>query len=814
MAGAAVTRLLGATDLGGRARALVRRAPALWLGSNLCLLLAGFGLRLAGATGPADVVWAVAAATVLLPVAVLVAISLARRSFGVDLLALLALAGTLGIGEYLAAAVLGVMVTSGRALESAAERRAARELSALVERAPSTAHIQADGELRTVPVEEVVVGDLVLVKPGEVVPVDGRVSGTSAVLDESAVTGESGPVERREGDEVCSGTLNAGGPFTIRSVRPATASTYAGIVRMVADARRSKAPLVRLADRIAVAFLPAALVVALVSWLASGHFERAVAVLVVASPCPLILAAPVAVISGIARAARRGVIVKGGGALEGLATGTILLLDKTGTLTAGRPVVREVEVAPGLDPDDVLQLAASLDQMSPHVLAGAIVKHAQHRSLLLTTPTAVHEEPGRGIQGMVGSHRVAVGRASWVAGAGEPSAQVAGDRSTGGGTPHRQAAGDGPDIVPDWAKRVRRRTSYEGLANVFVAVDGRLAGTLVLEDPLRLDAPRTLRTLRRAGISRIVMVTGDHTDVARTVGAAVGVDAVLAEQSPADKVDAVKVERARGRTVMVGDGINDAPALAVADVGVVIGARGATAASESGDVVLVTDRLERLSEGLTIARRARRIALQSATVGMGLSAVAMIVAALGLLAPIGGALVQEAIDVAVIVYALRALGGPTPTAPRPEDRSLAEQLAGEHAALLGPVRQIRSVAETLDAASPTERLDRARTVLALLTERILPHETIDEESLYPAVARLIGGEDPTGPMSREHVEIFHLTRLLGRLVEDAGKDGITDADLPELRRLLLGIHTVLRLHFAQEDESYLSLLSREAPEDQ
>ncbi len=766
----------------GRAwRGLCRNASALWLGSTLTLLLAGIVLNLSGSPRSAHLVWVLATAVAFVPLTAQAVASLVHRRPGVDLLALLALAGTLAISEYLAAAVLAVMVSGGRALEAAAEHRAAEELTALLTRTPTTAHLQVGEEVRTVPIEDVQPGDLVVVKPGEVVPVDGRVTGPSAVLDESALTGESTPVERSEGADVRSGAVNAGGPIAMRAISTSETSTYAGIVHTVEEARRSRAPLIRLADRIAVVFLPVALAIAGAAWLASGSFERAVAVLVVATPCPLILAAPVAVISGISRAARRGVIVKGGGALERLARGTIVLLDKTGTLTSGRPVVQDLEVAPGRDPDLVLGRAASIDQMSPHVLAGAIVQYARDRSLAISLPTEVFEEPGRGIRGTVDDHEIAVGRGSWVT--------------------------EAP--MPDWARRVRRRTSYEGLANVFVAIDGEMAGVLVLEDPVRPDSARTLRSLRRSGIERIVMVTGDHVDVAETVGAAVGVDEVLAERSPAEKVIGVELERSRGHTVMVGDGINDAPALAAADVGVVMGARGSTAASEAGDVVILSDRLERLAEGLVIARRSRRIALQSAVTGMGLSAVAMAVAAAGLLAPIGGALVQEAIDVAVILYALRALGGRRAPTPDAADVSLADRLTDEHTTLIGPVRQIRSIAEQLDGRSPAERLSSARSVQRLLTERVLPHEVSDETSLYPVVAKLIGGEDPTGPMSREHAEIVHLARLLDRLIEDAEPDGIGDADLPELRRLLLGTYTVLSLHFAQEEESYLSLLSRD-----
>ena len=598
--------------------------PALWLAVCAGLLLAGGLVHLAGAPAAASWLWAASALAALVPLLALSVIGVARGRFGVDLLALLALAGTLAIREYLAAAVLSVMVSGGRAIEARAEHRATRELRALRSRAPTTAHLLDEGGITTVPSERVEVGALVVVKPGEVVPVDGRLVGTAAVLDESALTGESRPVEREPDDLVLSGVTNGGGAVTLRAVHSATDSTYAGVVRLVDQARANRAPIVRLADRIAVVFTPVALAIAAISWIVTGQFERAVAVLVVATPCPLILAAPIAVVSGISRATRHGVVVKDGGSLEGLAQGSTVLLDKTGTLTSGRPQVADVEVAPGVDVGIALGLAASVDQVSSHVLAAALVDAAKRRLLPMDLPTDVHEEAGRGISGRVNGSLVAVGRGSWVAPA-----------------------------TPDWAARVRRRTAREGLANVFVAVDGAVVAVVVVDDPIRVDAARTVRLLRGAGIRRVVMLTGDHPEVAEVVGAATGMDDVLADCSPSQKVAAVREESSRGPTIMVGDGINDAPALAAAEVGVVMGARGATAASEAGDVVIVSDRLERLAEGVVIARRSRRIALQSATVGMALAGMAMALAAFGLLVPIVGAIVQEAIDVVVILYALR-----------------------------------------------------------------------------------------------------------------------------------------------------------------
>jgi heavy metal translocating P-type ATPase len=756
------------------------RRAAVWLALALAGLAGGLAAWLAGAAQLGDRLLAVTVAAGLLPLAVSVARALARRQPGVDLIALLAMAGALALGEVLAGAVIAVMLASGRLLEAYAGERASRELHALLERAPRMVHRYQDGGLASPPLEEVRPGDRLLVKPGEVVPVDGLVEGPTAVLDEAALTGEAELVERGDGDRVRSGVVNAGPPFDLVATSTAATSTYAGILRLVTQAQASRAPFVRLADRYALAFVPLTLAVAGAAWLVSGEAVRALAVLVVATPCPLILAAPVAIVGGISRAARRGIVVKSGGALERLAAGRVLLFDKTGTLTAGAPVVAEVQAAAG-DGDELLGLAASLDQLSQHVLAGAIVRAAAERHLRLVFPADVEEQPGRGVRGRVGGHQVAVGKAAWAA-AGQP--------------------------LPPWARRLRRRGALEGFSTVFVAVDGVLAGALAVRDPVRPDATRTLRDLRRAGLRRMVLVTGDHPEVAELVGAAVGVDEVLAERSPAEKVEAARLERAAGPTIMVGDGINDAPALAAADVGVAMGARGATASSEAADVVLVVDRFDRLTEAIQVARRSRRIALQSVLAGMGLSLAAMGVAAAGLLAPVAGAVLQEAIDVAVIANALRALGAGRARQRRPPAASVAlgQRFRSEHRELLGLVDRVRAVADGLERLPPPQALAEATAVHRFLTERLLPHEQAEDALLYPVVAELLGGEDPTAPMSRAHAEIAHLTRLLGGVLADLGPAGPEPEDLTDLRRILYGLHAILRLHFAQEEEAYLSLL--------
>jgi heavy metal translocating P-type ATPase len=605
--------------------------PRLLVLACLVLIAAGGALSLLGAGAAGDAVWAATVVLMLAPLSWSILRTLGEGRVGVDAIALVAMAGALAVGEYLAGAVIALMLSGGNALEASASRRARRELTALLERMPSIAHRRRGSSWEEVPVERLAAGDVVLVRAGELVPADGTVIGEEAVLDQSALTGESLPVTHVRGAAVQSGAANAGAAFELRATRPAAESAYANLVRLVRAAETQRAPFVRLADRYAAVFLPLTLAIAAAAWIASGDPVRAVAVLVVATPCPLILAAPIAIVSGVSRAARAGVIVKGGTAIERLGEARTVLLDKTGTLTLGAPAVEEVVALAGFGEDEVLRLAASLDQLSAHVLAEALVHDAGRRGLALAEPAGASEQPGQGIEGTVEGRRVAVGSAAWL-------------RSRGYEADGAESLADGEGTA--------------GLARVAVGVDGRLAGVVVMADRLREDARELAAELRAAGVRRVAMVSGDRAEIAERIGAETGLDAVYAEQSPEQKLDVVRRMRADPElapVVMVGDGVNDAPALALADVGIAIAGQGATVSSDTADAVITVNRIDRVATAVRIGRRSLGIARQSVVFGIGISLVAMGFAALGYIPPVGGALLQEGIDVAVILNALRAL---------------------------------------------------------------------------------------------------------------------------------------------------------------
>jgi heavy metal translocating P-type ATPase len=580
----------------------------------------------------ANLIWSVATVPVVVALTIAIVRDFRAGRLGVDAIALVAMVASIAMGEPLAGAVVAMMYTGGNLLEDYARGKAERDLKLLRDRTPRIAHRLAGGKVTDIAADEIVTGDELLVRAGELLPVDGYLLNERAKVDEAAVTGEPLPETRIKGDQLRSGTVNAGEAFHYRASAPASNSTYAGIVRMVEKAQTAKAPFIRMADRFALLLLPATLLVAAFAWWLSADHMRALAVLVVATPCPLILAAPVAFIGGVSRAARAGILMKGSGALEALALVRTAIFDKTGTLTEGGARLICLETAPDNDANEILRLLASLEQASHHVLAETIVGLARTNGMSLSAPTNVREFRGSGLEGIVAGRHVRAGSRALVL---------------------------GDDEVPTWASSAASaHQGSSGLA-IYVSVDGRIAAFLLLADAIRPEAPNALAQLHAAGISRIIMVTGDDAGTASTVASSLGIDEVYADRSPAEKLAAVAAEQLRQPTMMVGDGINDAPALAAADIGIAMGARGATASSEAADVVILVERIDRVPYAVEIARRTRQIALQSVVAGLALSGIAMIFAALGYITPVAGALLQEGIDIAVIVNALRALSGPT-----------------------------------------------------------------------------------------------------------------------------------------------------------
>lgn len=603
---------------------LVDRLNVALLSIALTGLTGGLALTLAGQSGLATLVWTAGVLPVLAALVVEILRSLWRGEMGLDIVAALSMSAALLFGEALAAAVVALMYSGGTFLEGFAEGRARRDMHDLLSRVPRTAMRHRDGALDEVLLDDIAPGDLLLIRQGDVAPADGTLASAGAMLDQSALTGESLPARLTQGQEVMSGATNAGDAFDLRVTRRAADSTYAGIVRLVEAAQASKAPMARLADRYAMVFLAVTVALATAAWWFTGDPIRAVAVLVVATPCPLILAVPVALVAGLSRAANFGVLIKGAKPLETLAQITTLILDKTGTLTDGRPRIMAISTRGEISADEVLYFAAALDQASKHPIAQALVSEAQARGITLPIPQDVIETAGEGVAGRVDGRRVAVGGAAYVA------------SQTGGGQPDRAVREAGSVVVA-------------------LGVDGRAAGHVVMADALRHGTGDLLAGLRRLGIRRILLATGDRRAVALAVTQGLGLDAIRADLTPDQKVQLVLDERKAGRVMMVGDGVNDAPALAAADIGVAMGARGAAASAEAADVVLLVDRLDPLLTGIEVAQRARRIAVESVVAGLGLSVLAMIAAAFGYLTPVQGAILQEVIDVAVILNALRAL---------------------------------------------------------------------------------------------------------------------------------------------------------------
>jgi heavy metal translocating P-type ATPase len=744
-------------------------------------LAAGIVAHFANRPGLADLFWTLATAPVIAGLAVSMLRDLLAGRLGVDAIALVSMSAALALGQPLAGAVVALMYAGGNVLEDIAVARAEHGLRALLDRAPRMAHRRANDGIEDVPVAGITIGDRLLVRAGEVVPVDGIVTSDAATIDESALTGEPIPVVKARGTAAFSGAVNAGATFDMTASALAGESTYAGIVRLVTAAQTAKAPFVRLADRYALVFLPVTLAVAFVAWLISGDLVRSLAVLVAATPCPLILAAPVAFIAGVAQSARRGILVKGGGPLEALARAHTVLFDKTGTLTVGGARLLSIEAAPGESADEVLMLGASLEQASHNVLAGAIVQAATERGIVLKLPEKVHEAMGSGLHGIIAGKPVS---------AGSPDMIFAGQRTT------------------EWARRAIRRASWRSALIVFIAVEGRPVGALLLADELRADTPHAIRMLREAGIARIVMVTGDRAAAAQAIGAALDLDAVLADRVPSDKVDAVRSEQRLHPTVMVGDGINDAPALAAADVGIALGARGATASSEAADVVILADRLDRVGDAIVIAQRARRIAVESIVVGMSLSLLAMLAATAGWLLPVPAAILQEVIDVAVILNALRSLNPAHSRVRRTLPAAVGREMHHDHVALIHGLDRLQTIADALDDAAPEDAAALIAEANTITQAQVVEHERDDEGSVYPRLAKILMDGHGLSAMSRAHREILHLARLLARIVTDLPSEKIDRYLIRDAQRVIEAIEALVRIHTAQEEDIYDAVVAR------
>ena len=569
-----------------------------------------------------------------------------RGHVGLDILAVVAMVATLAVGEYLASLIIVLMLSGGEALEDFAARRAKRDLTALLDRSPRIAHVivhplsgESD-EVRDVAVDDVVVGDVLLVRPSEIVPVDGVLLSESGSFDKSSLTGESLPVTREVGGDVLSGAINGTRAVHVRAVRRSVDSQYQQIVALVRAAEGSKAPVVRLADRFAIPFTAVALVLAGTAWLISGDSTRFAEVLVLATPCPLLIAAPVAFLAGLSRAAKTGVIMKGGAVIEQLARVRSAAFDKTGTLTEGRPDLVDVRPAPGFGQDELLLLAASAEQYSSHVLAEGIRRAAATRGLELIAAAAASEVATNGVTAEIDGRTVVVGK---------------------------------PAYVASLAADTERVSLGAGEAAAYVAVDGRFAGVLVLADDPRPESAAVISWLREQGLERITMLTGDTAATAETIAKDVGIDEVHADLLPPEKVRLAAQLHPRP-VMMVGDGVNDAPVLAAADIGMAMGAKGATVAGDAADIVILVDSLAKVADAVSIGRHTLRVALTAIWIGIGLSVGLMIVAMTGVIPAVAGALIQELVDLATILYALRALGGPpsglTSARPSRQERSI------------------------------------------------------------------------------------------------------------------------------------------------
>lgn len=543
--------------------------------------------------------------------------TLKSGKYGVDILAITAIVATLAVGQYWASLTVLIMLTGGDSLEDYASRQAGKELKALLDNTPTTAHLLSDDTVTDVKVETVKIGDRILVKPGEVIPVDATVEKGSSFVDESSLTGESKPVDKTVGDELMSGSLNGDAALTVKVYKEAKDSQYQLLVKLVKESAARPAKFVRLADRYAVPFTLVAYLIGGVAWFLSKDPVRFAEVMVVASPCPLILAAPVALVAGMSRSSRHGIVVKTGMTIEKLARAQTIAFDKTGTITAGQLFVDRVEIADSAyDRHTVIQLAASAEQASTHILSRSLIADAKKEKIKLLPSEDLEEVTGQGIKATVDGKSVKVGKAGFA----HTESHLSSDETA-----------------------------------VFVSVDDQFIGMITFKDVVRKETPETINKLKALGIDNISLITGDKDSIAQTIAKQVGITNVHSECLPEDKIAILKnVNDSERPVIMVGDGVNDAPALSIADVGIAMGAHGSTAASESADAVILRDDLGRVAEAVNISRDTMKIAKQSVLIGIFICVFLMLVASFGVIPALLGAALQEVIDTVSILSALRA----------------------------------------------------------------------------------------------------------------------------------------------------------------
>jgi heavy metal translocating P-type ATPase len=547
-----------------------------------------------------------------------------HKKFGVDIIAVVAVLASLALQQYAAAGIILLMFTSGTALEQYAKNRAQKELDSLLKRVPKITHVKRGKDFIDIKIDQVTVNEILLIKPGETVPVDAEVIDGDSFFDESAITGESMPVEKKKNDLLLSGTVNKDTPIHAKAIRTSAESQYEQIISLVRSATSSKSPMIRLADAYSIPFTIIAFSLSAITWFVSGDPVNALAVLVVATPCPLLIATPVAIVSGISRAARDGIIIKDGASLETLSRLSVLAFDKTGTLTINKPTITSV-VPQGLSEQLLLQYAGSLEENSGHVLADTIVEFAKRKRVKFLKLSDIDEEVGSGISATYKKQKLYIGK---------------------------------PGYLEQKGINLSSQLQDSIYTAVYVAVDNKYVGKIEFSDPLRKNAKLTLHRLHKLAISKIIMLTGDKDAVAKSIAQQVGINDIHSNLLPINKLHVIQSYRQKSEIVgMVGDGVNDAPTLAASDVGIALGAKGSTAASESADVVIMLDDISRVADSVAIAKRSVFIAKQSIFVGIGLSIVLMILASFGKIIPFYGALLQELVDVAVIINALRALSG-------------------------------------------------------------------------------------------------------------------------------------------------------------